>query len=122
MHKTSFPSPATLHEDFCTQLEYALCTALRSSPHEELRVLWCDGVSPLPFSYEQESGHTTSIITQAWLGKDGQDVYTMTILLGKKAAEHYARGAEFFSCIPPPIPADWFEIDTQKKTILVYLL
>jgi len=62
------------------------------------------------------------IITKAWIGKSGQDVYQAIIHFGNKSLSNYAKGKDLTKCIPElDSETDWIEIDIEKKTIDIRL-
>lgn len=61
------------------------------------------------------------IITTAWLGKDGQEKYEMTIHFGSKALSKYARGLDITECLPDINTMDWIELDLVNQTIEIVL-
>ncbi|MCB9355343.1 MAG: hypothetical protein H6575_12315 [Lewinellaceae bacterium] len=119
------PQNTSFNEDFCAHLEHRLGSALKNSGRPELSGFWCDGVShdAVPDSRlsKKHVGDTRQIATRAWIGKDGQDVYEMTIRLGKQALSRYAKGTAMIDCIPDAGSMDWIDIDTKRKEIEIRL-
>ena len=107
-------------------LEYHLCRTFASSHDEDVKILWCDGVSCLTVTDNQQTLEniikTGEITTRAWIGRNGQDEYQMTIVFGKRSKASYQKGEALNACIPPENKNDWYEIDSQKKTIKIQLL
>ena len=62
------------------------------------------------------------IETTAWLGESGQDVYSMTIKLGKKAQKNYLIGMSLINCLPSENTMTWIKLDVDKKKIQISLL
>jgi len=91
----------------------------------ELRGFWCDGVSHIPTPESQLNRKyvtdNRSIVTKAWLGKDGQGEYKMTIKFGKYSLRRYAKVSDMTDCIPNPESMEWIDIDTKNKTITIEL-
>ena len=106
----------SFNEEFCTHLEYHLGQAFNNSDRHELRGLWCDGIAPDGL-YNQQG----MILTTAWVGKDGQGEYEMTIHLGNQALKNYSEGADMIDCLPSSDSMDWIDIDTEKKKIEIKL-
>jgi hypothetical protein len=79
------------NEDFCTHLEYKL--NFEGLEDENVKGFWCDGVSHIPADVKGLSRSKIEkdkeIKTKAWIGRDGQDEYEMTILFGGRSIEHY---------------------------------
>jgi len=114
-----------LDKEFCTFLEYHLSRSFKFSGEESTRSIWCDGIA-LPSDENDYSIKSINdkrhILTRAYLGKDGQEQYTMMILFGNKALSRYARGLDIKNCIPEIEENDWYEIDTTNKKIIIQLL
>lgn len=115
----------SFNEDFCTHLEYHLGETFENSDNEELKGFWCDGISWHPISDSQLTkksvNDTKKIVTKAWIGKDGQEEYEMTIRFGKYSLRRYAKGARLHDCIPSTESMDWVEITPSTKTIQITL-
>ena len=109
------------NEDFCTHLEYHLCKTFEKSDRPDIKGFWCDGVSCNPTSDQQldkkSVNDTRKIVTTAWIGKDGQEKYEMTIHFGKHALKKYAKGEEMIECILSAESMDWIDIDIKSKKI-----
>ncbi len=112
-----------LDQDFYQFLEYGICKAFQHSQDEALNGFWCDGVLPLSnHDYSRKSINDNKKITlKAFIGKDGQSVYELTLRLGARALSRYARGLDLKECVPNPDKPDWCNINTQKKTIEIRL-
>lgn len=61
------------------------------------------------------------IITKAWLGKDGQSEFEMTISFGQYSLRRYAKGKALDDCLPTEGFEDWIAIDLSSKTIELQL-
>lgn len=111
--------------DFCMHLEYRLGETFELSNLPELRGFWCDGVSCIPTPDSQLNrkyvNDKRNIITKAWIGKNGQDEYLMTIKFGKYSLRRYAKGSDMIDCIPNTESMEWIDIDIHNKTITVEL-
>jgi len=125
MENTELNIETPFNEEFCTKLEFRICHEFSESEDTELKWFWCDGVSWFPIGNQLTKKHLNDnrkIITKAWVGKDGQDVYLTTIHFGKKALKKYAKGTDLTACIPElDSQSEWIEIDIEKKTIDIYL-
>jgi hypothetical protein len=110
-----------LFKDFCLHLEYHLCATFKNSHQEVIGGLWCDGVSWLTYNDPQLTkkhvNDTRKIETWAYIGKDGQDIYQMTIRFGKYSLGRYAKEKSLIDCSPSEESMDWIDIDINKKTI-----
>ena len=115
----------SFNKEFCGHLEYHLCSTFKKSGKEELKGFWCDGVSwsPLPDNQltKKYVNDNRKVVTKAWIGKNGQDEYEMTILFGNHSLGRYAKGTSMIDCIPSDESMDWLEIDTIKRIITIRL-
>ncbi|MDD3050263.1 MAG: hypothetical protein PHR06_03880 [Candidatus Cloacimonetes bacterium] len=115
----------SFNEDFCTYLEYHLGKVFRLSDRDDLKGFWCDGISPIPVPDSQllkeRVNDTGKIVTKAWIGKNGQDEYEMTIIFCKQSLDKYTKGYDLTGCIPSEENHDWYEIDTMNRTIKIFL-
>ncbi|TYA84234.1 hypothetical protein [Seonamhaeicola marinus] len=125
MTKTIGNIETPFNEEFCTRLEFRLCREFSESDDAKLKGFWCDGVSWFPTDNQLTKKHVNDIrkiITKAWIGKSGQDVYQATIHFGKKSLSNYSKGKELTECIPElDSDMDWIEIDIEEKTIEITL-
>ena len=110
-----------LNKDFLELLEYQLTKALTISQNSQLKGFWCDGIL-LPSENEKKLLKTKQVLMTAFLGKDGQDKYDLTLKFGVNSLNNYANCLSLFSCVPNPDMKDWFNIDVSSKTIIVQLL
>lgn len=113
-----------LNAEFCAFLEYELTNALKLSDDKELRQLWCDGIL-LPDAANEYSidcvNANRKVVLLAFIGKDGQDKYELTLHFGNKSLARFARGLEMVECIPDRTGNDWFELDIERKKIRIML-
>jgi len=125
MNNTSTNIETPFNEEFCSQLEYHLGRTFQNFDDNEIRSYWCDGVSWSPTSDKQLDNKWVndkrSIVTTAWIGKDGQDKYEMTVKFGNRALRRYAKGTNLLDCIPTEEKTDWIEIDPELKQIEIQL-
>jgi hypothetical protein len=115
----------SFNKNFCSHLEMILSKIFKDSKDNEIRHYWCDGVSwdPMPSSQlsKKSVNDTRKIITNAWIGVEGQDEYKMTVHFGKYALRRYARSQSLIDCIPQSSTMEWIKINTKEKTIEIYL-
>ena len=112
-----------LDQDFCELLEYKVCEALKSIDDDKAKDLWCDGVLLL-----EDEEHLQKTIQnkrqatlKAYVGKDGQDEYILTLHFGRKALSRYTKQLNINECIPQTDFKKWFNIDTLQHTIEIQL-
>lgn len=107
--------------EFCEKLEFHLTRTFKNAEDKELKAFWCDGIDPTGVDDLQTTrksvNDTRKLVTKAWLGKDGQDVYEMTLLLGPKGLSNYAKGKSLLDCLPSDDTFDWINLDTVSRTI-----
>ena len=113
------------NEEFCNLLMFRLGHEFANSNDTELKWFWCDGVSWFP-SHNQltkkQVNDSQKIITEAWIGKDGQSVYQATIHFGRKALSNYAKDKSLIDCIPElESESEWIEIDIENKKVGIKL-
>ena len=114
----------SFNREFCEHLEYHLGRTLANSGDKEHQGLWCDGILD-PFLESQLTkknvNDTRTIVTTAFIGKDGQGKYEMTIRLGPQALRRYAKGSAMIDCLPSEESMDWIILDSDSKRIEVRL-
>lgn len=113
-----------LDKHFCEALEYKISEALANTANEKVKGFWCDGVllSEPDQCYSQKfinDNRQTKL--QAYVGKDGQTIYTLYLKLGPQALSRYARGLDIVTCMPETDVDTWFYIDVNRKTIEIQL-
>ena len=122
---------SSFNQEFCTELEFGLCAVFQNSDVEGINGFWCDGVSHSPYYNDDvnieylkpERVLNDKIIkTTAWLGVSVQDVYEMTIKLGKKAQKNYSEGESLKNCLPTDDSMKWVKLDIENRKIQVSLL
>lgn len=114
-----------INENFYAHLEYILSMTFEKSNKIELKGFWCDGVSEPMLDTQLSKNNVNDkqkIVTKAWIGKDGQSEYEMTIHFGKYTKRRYAKGTSITDCIPSTESMDWIDIDTKNKKIELRLL
>ena len=104
----------------------ALCRSMAASGREDLKGFWCDGISWQPSDGRQlhpkHVNDTRRIVTQAWLGKTGQDRYELTVHLGRLALSRYAKGVSMVDCIPAKGDYEWWSVDIMDKILIVSIM
>jgi hypothetical protein len=112
-------------QDFCAYLEYELTKAFAYSTDQAIKGFWCDGILP-PFSDDEllkkSVNDKREITTNAFIGKEGQENYKLTLKFGNKALSRYARNLDLKECIPDITNDNWYDIDPIKKIMIVHLL
>ena len=95
-------------------LDFMLSAFFEYHQFEEANGYWCDGIFISELDPQRTKKHVNDkrrIVTQAWIGKDGQDKYRMIILFGKYSLRRYAKGSSVVDCIPDNKSMDWIEMD-----------
>lgn len=113
-----------LDQEFCETLEYKISEALANINDEKVKEFWCDGV----LLSEPDNHYSQKFINdnkqakmKAYIGKDGQEVYSLTLKFGNKALSRYARNLKIADCFPNTDVENWFSIDTYKQRIEIQL-
>ncbi len=116
-------SEGPFNQEFCDCLEYSL--DFDDLGIEEVKGFWCDGVSAFPPDMKSLSKaaiqQNQQIITEARVGKGGQDRYRMIIQLGPKALDYYKRDLDLAACIPDSDHRYWISIDPEQHEVWVKL-
>ena len=111
------------NEAFCSRLEWSL--DFDNLGVEEVKGFWCDGISAFPPDMKSLSKaaiqQNRQIITEARIGKGGQDKYELTIQLGPKALDYYERDLDLTACIPDSDHRYWISIDVEEQEVCVRL-
>ena len=116
------PAFSSFDHDFCAFLEFHLCKTFKNSNDIYIQGFWCDGINNEQHTKSKEFiNKWRQIETTAWIGKDGQDKYDMTIKLGNDSFNKYSKGLDLTGCVPSENSMNWIEIDTDKKTIELQL-
>jgi hypothetical protein len=58
---------------------------------------------------------------KAFIGKDGQTEYELTMKFGNKALSRFTRSLNIKECVPNPDKHNWFNIDTKRNKIEIQL-
>jgi len=122
-HKIHNPS---FNEVFCNHLEYHLGKTFQNIDDQDLHEFFCDGICWKSVPESQLTlkivNDTRKIVTTAFIGVDGQDLYEMVIHLGRYSLKRYAKGSSLVTCIPPANITDWIDINANKRIINLKLL
>lgn len=91
-----------MDKGFCEELEYKICEAFRQLDNENTKGFWCDGII-LP---ESKINYTSKFINdnrklklKAFVGKNGQDEYELTLLFGSKSLRKVSRQLDFIDTL-----------------------
>ena len=113
-----------LDQDFCEMLEYKICEVLENIRNEKVNGFWCDGVllsEPDSYYSQKFINDNRRAKLKAYVGKDGQGIYSLTLNFGNKSLSRYARNLDIAECIPHTDFDKWFSIDTSKQEIEIQL-
>jgi hypothetical protein len=113
-----------IDQDFCEFLEYEICKAFEHSDNSEVKSFWCDGVtfSQPEYYYSQKFvNDNREIKLEAFIGRDGQSEYELTLKFGTKALSRYTKNLEINECVPNPEKKNWFDIDIKRNKIEIQL-
>lgn len=113
---------------FCNNLEWSL--DFENVENEGIKyyvkTFWCDGIQHIPedtksLLYENIE-KSKQIITKAWIGYGGDEIYEMKIKFGKKSLQNYKNNKNLTDCIPRnnEIP-NWIKLNLEEKKIEVQL-
>ncbi len=113
-----------LDQDFCAFLEYEICKAFEHSENDQVKGFWCDGVflnQPDSYYSQKFVNDNKQITLKAFIGKDGQTEYELTLKFGSKSLSRYARNLDIKECVPNPAKQNWLGIDTKGNKIEIQL-
>lgn len=113
-----------IDQGFCEFLEHEITKAFEHSDNEQIKGFWCDGVltNQLDSYYSQKFvSDNRQVILKAFIGKDGQTEYELTLKFGNKALSRYVRNLDIKECVPDPDNQNWFDIDTKRNKIKIQL-
>ncbi|MDQ1855632.1 hypothetical protein [Chryseobacterium sp. WLY505] len=114
--------------EFCSHLEWSL--DFKNIENENIKYyaksFWCDGISHLPEDSKSLLYHNIEkkrqIITKAWIGYNGNEIYEMKIKFGKKAIENYKNNKSLIECIPGNNEnPNWIQLFMEDKKIEIQL-
>ncbi len=95
-----------------------------------LKYFWCDGVVDSPYYNHDVNIDYLSpekimirkdIVTTAYIGEDGQDLYSLTLKFGHLALEAYQNNKKLIMYLPDMTNSNDLVIDIEKKTIQIQL-
>ncbi len=113
-----------LDQNFCEFLEYEICKAFERSDNDQIKGFWCDGVllnqPDIAYSHKFVNDNR-QVILKAFIGKDGQTEYELTLKFGNKALSRYARNLDIKECVTNLDKHNWFDIDTKRNKIEIQL-
>jgi hypothetical protein len=113
-----------LDQDFCEFLEYEICRAFENSDNDQIKGFWCDGVAlsqPDKFYSQKFVNDNRQITLKAFIGKDGQTEYELTLKFGNKALSLFSKNLDIKECVPSPDKHNWFDLDTKQNKIEIQL-
>ena len=109
--------------EFCSHLEWNL--DFKNIENKNCEHFWCDGIEHIPKNTKSLLSKNIEkdrvIITKAYIGNDGQDIYEMKIKFGEKSIENYKKQISIIECIPEKNTKNWIKINIEKKEIDVEL-
>lgn len=110
---------SSFNQEFCSHLAWEL--DFDELDNERVKGFWCDGVDHIPSDikslFKANFEKNKVIRTNAWIGKDGQDIYQMEISFGEISIRNYLQNKSLIDCIPQNNFKDWIEINPNSKTI-----
>ena len=113
-----------IDRDFCEFLEYQICKSFEHSDNEDINGFWCDGVlidQPDNCYSQKFVNDNRQVKLKAFIGKDGQTEYELTMKFGNKALSRYARNLDIKECVPNRDKQNWFDIDIERNKIEIQL-
>jgi len=114
-----------IDQDFCAFLAYKICKAFELSDNDQIKGFWCDGVllnQPDRFYTQKHVNDNRHVIVKAFIGKDGQTAYELTLKFGNKALSRFARNLDMKECVPNPENNMCFVIDTKLNKMEIQLV
>ena len=111
----------SFNKDFCIQLEYHLTRTLKELSNNKFERLWCDGVKEPLHEPNKNAIILGQVVTEAYIGLDGQDVYQMIIKLGPSSLEKFTVGLNLINELPSEDHSGWLVVDPEEKKIQIEL-
>ena len=113
----------SFNKEFCDNLEFKL--DFDNLDKEEVKGFWCDGINHIPNDIKSllkaNLVNKKELKTNAWIGKDGQGEYKMTIKFGNQSIEKYKQNQSLVNCIPTDNFQNWINIIPEKNEIEITL-
>ncbi|MGQ3012450.1 MAG: hypothetical protein ACT6QS_01975 [Flavobacteriales bacterium] len=113
-----------LDREFRDFLECAICKAFEHSDDDKIKGFWCDGIllSEPDSAYSLKSvNDTRQVRLKAFIGRDGQTEYELTLKFGNKALSRFARNLDIGVCVSDADDPSWFDIDTKRYKMEIQL-
>jgi hypothetical protein len=113
-----------IDRNFCEQLEYKICDAFKQLDNESTKGYWCDGVLESESEYFNTSNFKNDnrkIKLKAFVGKEGQDEYELTLHFGSNSLGKVARHLDFIDTFPIDNINTKFNINIEKRKIEIQL-
>jgi len=114
-----------LEQPFLDLLEFQITRVLSQSDNPLLKGFWCDGVLSPDMDKKKLTDYIQihrSLSLTAFVGKTGQDRYSLTLHFGRKSLSRLSRNLDLEGCLPPESDADSIACDPAQQTIDVFLL
>lgn len=92
-----------LDQDFCEFLEYEICRAFKHLDNQQIKGFWCVGalLNQSDNSYSQKIiNDNRQVILKAFIRKDRQTEYNLTLKFGNKALSRFVRNLDIKECVP----------------------
>lgn len=117
MHTTSF------NIRFLEHTEYYLSKYFANSQNPDCKWLWCDGIKQPDDNqlFIHTINHTKQVITDGWIGIDGQDNYVIIFKIGDKSLQRCTGNLDITDCLPPEDAMSGIYIDLEDKRLTVQL-
>ena len=115
----------SIDERFCGSLERTITEFFRGSADNDIRELWCDGVSVS--SHEARGNFRDHLIstrefeTTAWIGREVQDEYRLVLRFGNRSIKLISEDGNIVCCIPSTGLTERFEIDLSARVMWIDL-
>ena|GEM_PF-850860 len=116
--------------EFCLDLEAYLCEYFSKTNIKELKYFWCDGVLDRPYYNDDVNIDYLSaekimirqnIVTTAYVGESGQDLYSLTLKFGNLSLEAYQNNKKLTPYLPEMTISNNLVIDIENKTLQIHL-
>jgi hypothetical protein len=112
-----------ISQEFCDDLEYQLSEAFKKSLNLTMRNFWCDGIIVHKENLSTKNiNRDKEIRGVAFIGKDGQEHYSLILRFGNNSLERYHNNLDLKECIREPSNKNFFEIDFISRVLIINLL